>query len=589
MKINILVAQHKNTYLIKSEILKPITCGEYKEKNKLSDSDGDNISYLNDKYCELTTQYWAWKNLNSDYYGFFHYRRFLSFNENQKNNEYQYTYMDDFFIKETKLNDENIRNVVEKYDIVVPAPMIFYEGIYHQYKFSNNHDIKDLENIFNIVLQKHPNFKKIIKNVKKSKEFYPCNMYIMKKEIFFNYCEWLFPILKEFDENYDYNYKNLYSNRIIGFLAERLFNVYFRYIKKNYKNIKIKILPLTIIKNNDNPYPIQQKKDSIPVVLACDDNYAKYAILLIEEILANNKKNKFYEFFIMSNNISEIWCKRIKSIENTNKNILIQITDGNRFIQGKNLKEHFHVNKTTYFRLGILEYLKNFNKVIYLDCDTLVNDDLYNLFSIDLGEKALGAVIDTVHSSSYWDKKSMQFQNCNNIGIKNIWEYFNSGVLLMDIQKMNIISSFNELIKDCEEKKYYWQDQDALNFTFQGHFKFLDNKWNCFSHDHIYEINAPIDIYQNYLKALENPSIIHYAGRNIPTFSSHTWLEEYFWKYAKKSKFYEEILKDMSPKQISIPEKKWRNWNIKNKIKDMIKSNTFLLKISISIYKHFKK
>lgn len=43
------------------------------------DNEGDNISGKNPDYCELTAQYWAWKNIDCDYYGFFHYRRYLTF------------------------------------------------------------------------------------------------------------------------------------------------------------------------------------------------------------------------------------------------------------------------------------------------------------------------------------------------------------------------------------------------------------------------------------------------------------------------------------------------------------------------------
>lgn len=49
----------------------------------LLDNQGENISFKNKKYCELTTQYWAWKNQSADYYGFCHYRRYFSFSKNK--------------------------------------------------------------------------------------------------------------------------------------------------------------------------------------------------------------------------------------------------------------------------------------------------------------------------------------------------------------------------------------------------------------------------------------------------------------------------------------------------------------------------
>lgn len=589
MEINILVAQHKKSYVVNSNILKPITCGSYKELNKLSDSSGDNISNLNDKYCELTAQYWAWKNLKSDYFGFFHYRRFLSFDTEKKLKEYNYTCMDDFFLSDSKLSDENIRKIVEQYDIIVPSPVSvkFYGNIYKQYKFSPNHSIKDLDNIFDIVLKKYPHFKQSIEKIKKSKIFFPYNIYIMKKDIFFEYCKWLFPILEEFNKNYDYQFKNVYATRVIGFLAERLFNVYFHYIKKENKNLKVKVLPLSVIENTNNPYPKPKKNNSIPVVLACDDAYAKYAGLVIEEIAINNKKNKFYEIFVMSNNVSEIWCRRLKFLEKSNKNMSIEIVEGNRFIQNRKLRELYWVNKTTYFRLGILDYLRNYKKVIYLDCDIVVNDDLENLFNIDLENKALGAVSDIVFLSLCMNNKSIELANSKKIGIKNIWEYFNAGVLLMDIKKMNKISSCAELLNLCEKQRFLWQDQDALNVVFQGKVKLINSKWNCFSQDKIFAINAPMQIYKNYESAFKNPSIIHYAGKNLPTLNSYTWLDMHFWNYARKSVFYEEILKDICSKKSKKNPKE--NKGIKNKIIKIFKNYPNILILLGSIYNFFRK
>lgn len=81
--IKILISCHKKTEYIKNAILQPIQLG-CALSNKyfpdmLHDDDGENISNLNSMYCELTAQYWAWKNLDADYYGFCHYRRYFNF------------------------------------------------------------------------------------------------------------------------------------------------------------------------------------------------------------------------------------------------------------------------------------------------------------------------------------------------------------------------------------------------------------------------------------------------------------------------------------------------------------------------------
>jgi len=79
--INIFVACHHPIFVPNHPLLIPIQVGAALTSERfpgfLYDDTGDNISSKNRSYCELTAQYWAWKNINVDYYGFFHYRRYL--------------------------------------------------------------------------------------------------------------------------------------------------------------------------------------------------------------------------------------------------------------------------------------------------------------------------------------------------------------------------------------------------------------------------------------------------------------------------------------------------------------------------------
>ena len=79
--IRIFIACHKPTYVPENPIFYPVQVGTALTEKRLEhmayrDNEGDNISGKNPDYCELTAQYWAWKNIDCDYYGFFHYRRY---------------------------------------------------------------------------------------------------------------------------------------------------------------------------------------------------------------------------------------------------------------------------------------------------------------------------------------------------------------------------------------------------------------------------------------------------------------------------------------------------------------------------------
>ena len=79
--IALYVCCHRESEIPKHPLLRPIQVGaalaEQHFPGFLYDDDGENISERNRAYCELTAQYWAWKNSHAEYCGFFHYRRFL--------------------------------------------------------------------------------------------------------------------------------------------------------------------------------------------------------------------------------------------------------------------------------------------------------------------------------------------------------------------------------------------------------------------------------------------------------------------------------------------------------------------------------
>ena len=152
-KIKILIAYHKPSSLLKSEIFEPIFVGselkndDWLLNNAVADNKGNNISNKNESFCELTAQYWAWKNCDCDYIGFMHYRRHLNFSDKIYDENVWGLIEDEVlnknYIKKYSLEAQNIKNLVEKYDIVTVKPWnVQNAGSKNNYDHYKNSDKK---------------------------------------------------------------------------------------------------------------------------------------------------------------------------------------------------------------------------------------------------------------------------------------------------------------------------------------------------------------------------------------------------------------------------------------------------------------
>ena len=179
----------------------------------------DNIAHLNPKLNEMTAIYAYWKNLmkDADYIGFNHYRRLFRIED---------------------LND------IAEYDVIdaKPIPMVLNIGYFTGSPFLN-YVITDIKNGYAIchkiedwnkmeaLLKKTPYYVDFEEWSKQNSLTSPCNMFIMKKKIFEEYCEFIFPILFELEKQVDFTGYDNYQKRQLSFLAERLTSL-FLFVKK---------------------------------------------------------------------------------------------------------------------------------------------------------------------------------------------------------------------------------------------------------------------------------------------------------------------------------------------------------------------
>lgn len=144
------------------------------------DDTGDNISLKNQTYCELTGIYWLWKNYTCDIIGICHYRR--------------------FFFKDEKLIDKSyIESLIDKYPIIIPNSSCVKEvSVYKDYQ--KKHYNRDLDMCREVICEICPQYTEAFDFCMQGILMNPGNMWITKKSIFDQYCEWLFSILFEVEK-----------------------------------------------------------------------------------------------------------------------------------------------------------------------------------------------------------------------------------------------------------------------------------------------------------------------------------------------------------------------------------------------------
>lgn len=223
-KIKFLVVYHKKAPLIKNDDFLPIHAGrvlndkdEWLVNNTLSDASGDNISDKNLVYNELTAVYWAWKNLDSDYYGLTHYRRQFVFDETTNKKFFAFVDENEFL---TKINysREKVEELLTKYHFFVPKSAI-RKSVYEHYKSA--HDIKDLDKTVEIINNDYPEYATACKEYLQGQESYFYNMFLFDKITFYRYCNFIFGVLKKLEERFET--KRMYvSERLTGIFIKQL-------------------------------------------------------------------------------------------------------------------------------------------------------------------------------------------------------------------------------------------------------------------------------------------------------------------------------------------------------------------------------
>lgn len=240
--IQIAVAYHKDSVLIKNDCLLPIQVGKACTDIELDiqgDDTGDNISEKNFGYAELTAIYWLWKNSNANIKGLFHYRRFLDLNPNTKHlNEdiYEYQLSETFsssdFLNQMSISAKTITNLLNENVIITRRKEDLRSWSNYTVKshYAAEHHGEHLEKALEIIKTDYPQYFSTAKKLLDGHSSYFTNLFIMDSQNYNEYCSWMFDILFKIEPTLNLYDKTLAPNtkkaRWAGFLGERLTAIY---------------------------------------------------------------------------------------------------------------------------------------------------------------------------------------------------------------------------------------------------------------------------------------------------------------------------------------------------------------------------
>jgi len=267
----------------------------------------------------------------------------------------------------------------------------------------------------------------------------------------------------------------------------------------------------------------------VVVAFICDGNYVIPTAVAITSLICNKNLDTHYDIYIITSGLSELETEKFYQFKASKIDIHIIRTSVEKY---EGLQNHPHITTATYLKFELPEFIPNEEKVLYLDSDIIIQKDLTNLFEINIEDYYAAAVKDLPLID-------------NPLNIKN---YFNSGVMLLNLKLMRENNISSELLHIAKSSAYRltYQDQDCLNIYFDKKVKLLSVIYNYFYSFFLQQrgkytiesINKYFGTnYSSYDDIKKDSYIIHMVGYDKPWIYSYSLLVSEWDEYFKKSPF----------------------------------------------------
>lgn len=289
-------------------------------------------------------------------------------------------------------------------------------------------------------------------------------------------------------------------------------------------------------------------ENSVNVVLTTNNKYAKYMAVAIKSLIEHACEARNYDIIVFETDVQTELKEDIKKMADGYKNISIRFLNVNSVFEEYNSERffcHIYLSKEMYLRLFIPTILKDYEKAIYIDCDTIAQTDIAELFDEDISQYYIGAVRDYNSIVNIIAHEKVKYYFKSILKIENMDNYINSGVLLMNLP---ILRNIDIPKKMCEildfHKELLYPDQDLINLICADKIKYVHSGWNF-----VFAVN-PLLISNNrclnfaieWSKGLAEQKIIHFLSEVKPWNNPDMSYGDVWWKFAKKTPCYKTLL-----------------------------------------------
>ncbi len=274
----------------------------------------------------------------------------------------------------------------------------------------------------------------------------------------------------------------------------------------------------------------EESKKEIPVFFAIDDNYAPFFTVALTSLLDNASHDYFYKIYVLTTSLRREYAERLRFIVDDMSADYASIDFVSVREEMEKSSGNFHLrhyySRETYCRIFIPRVFPQYDKVIYLDSDIVVTGDISELYNTDLGDNLVAAaneevMVDYEVFGNYVEKA---------LGVDR-HDYFSAGVLLINAKVYREEKIEEKFINLMNKFKFrVTQDEDYLNVLCKDRVVKLNIGWNK-------------SAYKTEGFDEKELKLIHYKINWKPWHYDNILYEDYFWKYAKETFLYDQILK----------------------------------------------